>query len=257
MQPRKSTAGRKRGSARDSSEDGDLSSQTAEQQGSLEGEQLKSQRRKIMRRTSDLESETDLEYYTKVVRGEHRLVMLKIAGDGSCLFASIVHQLEGHDIRSGAHRIAVQRLRREIVDFLALNWRRYEQQILAEATALNAEWPNEDQKEAVIERHIRKLRKPRTWGGCEVIAATTDKLRIIVRLFTSLSEPMVFDGSQGGECREAMIFYNGEDHYDSIVGFGWSQTGPSQREARSVIGNLAGWRFMYGLNEDVVYNLNL
>lgn len=153
-------------------------------------------------------------YYHIVTSYGDNLKMLPVPGDGNCLFASIVHQLENLDSKSPSHKPAVIELRRKSVDYLERHWMEYELQILAEAVKRRMIWPNEQQKVEIIRKHINNLREDGFWAGSEVISAIADMRKTPIKVFTRRGVPMVFGEHYPG--RVARIFFSG-DHYDSVV----------------------------------------
>lgn len=115
-------------------------------------------------------------YYQVFTSNYDHLKILRIPPDGNCLFGSIVHQLENLDIRSSGHKKSVADLRRRCVNFLEQHWTRYENSIISEAVNRQEQWPADEFKEAFIEKQIEALRKDRTWGGSDILAAASDML---------------------------------------------------------------------------------
>lgn len=156
-------------------------------------------------------------YYQVFTSNYDHLKILRIPPDGNCLFGSIVHQLENLDIRSSGHKKSVADLRRRCVNFLEQHWTRYENSIISEAVNRQEQWPADEFKEAFIEKQIEALRKDRTWGGSEILAAASDMLEKKIKVFTKRLPPITFGEVGGYPGRTLRIFLNGTNHYDSVV----------------------------------------
>lgn len=109
------------------------------------------------------------------------------------------------------------RSRSQCVNFLEQHWTRYENSIISEAVNRQEQWPADEFKEAFIEKQIEALRKDRTWGGSEILAAASDMLETKIKVFTKRLPPITFGEVGGYPGRTLRIFFNGTNHYDSVV----------------------------------------
>lgn len=73
--------------------------------------------------------ETTFTMKFEVPGGTRSLDVVKIDTDGSCLFGALAHQLFGCELASEAHKQAVQKLRKDIVDFIRSNLDVFENEI--------------------------------------------------------------------------------------------------------------------------------
>lgn len=149
--------------------------------------------------------------------------VLKIEGDGNCLFASLVHQL--HDVKTNSqeHKKLTTDLRQEVVQHIRENIVRYKQAI---KSRLNYDGKNID--EACV-TYLEKLSEEGHWGGPETILATSNMYNVNVLVFDEKAPFYLSTGFNPNYSRTIFLAYRigstqGPDgnakrnHYDTICG---------------------------------------
>lgn len=114
----------------------------------------------------------------------HNLDVLKIPGDGNCLFAAFVHQIHLVKLNSTEHKVFTTELRQKVVNHIKQNLESYVRAIkgrLQEKSELATKSP--DYTIAECESFIEELAKPNFWGGAETIRAVSEIHKVNVVAF--------------------------------------------------------------------------
>lgn len=99
--------------------------------------------------------------------------VIKMKGDGNCLFHTLAHQLDCTD-KPLNHKI----LRKEIVDYLKLNVTKYELAITS-----HHEYKGEKNTEGCVKLLCEKLSQSGVWGGIESLLAASQIYRVNILIF--------------------------------------------------------------------------
>lgn len=108
-------------------------------------------------------------------RGD-RYWLLKIPGDGDCLFGSIVHQVYGVTPKHPMFKTHSHQARLTAVDEIRSHLPYYYDQIACHA---NDEFPADCSIEDKVEWYLAKLESSGFWGGEESIAALANRYQVI------------------------------------------------------------------------------
>lgn len=141
--------------------------------------------------------------------------LIRIPGDGNCLFNALIHQLCFLDgvSRWESH----QDLRIEVVKFIRENLDRFSFQLQDSIfDALNIKVDNNNAN-SLVQVFLDKLCTEGFWGGAEVIAAFCELTLLQVNVYSLGNNfPTRFFPSSSEPRNIANIYYSG-NHYDSLV----------------------------------------
>lgn len=145
-----------------------------------------------------------------------------IPADGSCLFSAIVHQHFYLSVGSEEHVLKGLQLRKEIVDHIKANVKRFQSEILG---SLFKDDTYVDDPEAACKQFIERLPEPGTWGGAESLRAFSECFSTNVIVFNENGD--VYFGSPFNPSYQHVITlaYRVKKnsypllryHYDSVV----------------------------------------
>lgn len=111
-------------------------------------------------------------------------------------------------------------LRKQVACFIACHVNEYQNAILAEMPPANFEMKaggESNQAEEVIRNYVQELEKDGTWAGTETILAITKMFQCNIRIHNPLYNAILFTGGTGREDRTIELYYNGCNHYDSML----------------------------------------
>lgn len=167
------------------------------------------------------------------VKIDGRLVnfdVLKIHGDGNCLFAAFVHQIHLVRINSNEHKVFTIELRQKVVNHIEENFERYIHPIKGRIIE-EYELKNETAPDITVDActsFVARLAKPNDcWGGAETIQAVSEihKVNVVVfnekgdlyfpRRFDKIYKRTVFLAFRLSQARgkSGRLHHN---HYDSV-----------------------------------------
>lgn len=93
-----------------------------------------------------------------------------------------------------------------------------------ETIGRGGQWPvqEEQAQELLIDKYLDNLEREGVWAGSESLMAISDILNLRIRVYSEGCDPLEFGEAEqeGDEQKQVVrVFYNGEDHYDSICTF--------------------------------------
>lgn len=167
------------------------------------------------------EAITEMEFQLNVKR---TVQLVKIVGDGNCLFASLAHQIFLNKVNSEEHIRSANDLRKRVVEHIGEHFDRFRQIIKWRLIEIKEENKNLD--EADMEKETRSfvensLRDSKCWGGTESLKAISEIEKVNILVFSEDDKcyfPFEFDLNYK---RIVYIAYrlnsnNVRDHYDSV-----------------------------------------
>jgi hypothetical protein len=95
-----------------------------------------------------------------------KIEILKIPGDGNCLFATVCTQLYGTIPRNVQHHQKITMLRKLVSSHILKHPEIYQSSLLAAATEAFP-YPTNESDNAIISRFIDGLKEDGFWGGVE------------------------------------------------------------------------------------------
>lgn len=157
----------------------------------------------------------------KIDDRSYQINVLKIKGDGSCLFASVIHQLECVKVDTEEHFKQTAALRQKVVQHIKENIDKYKQTILCRDD-VTVKDKNEDK---ACEEFLDELSKSTFWGGMESLLAVANLYSVNIFVFNEKGpcyfatgfnpefKQIIFLGYRIGLIKNKKNTYN---HYDSI-----------------------------------------
>ncbi|XP_063219784.1 uncharacterized protein LOC134529523 isoform X2 [Bacillus rossius redtenbacheri] len=151
-----------------------------------------------------------------------RFRVVRIPGDGSCLFHALCHQLTGADPSSPAAWERAQQLRRYVVRHIRDHLDDYRVQLEDTLAELAPRYGRPDQAgrfpDEAVDRYLRDLgRAGGSWGGLETLQAVAALYQIEVVVHQHMRRPVIVRPLIGRPTRaRAHVLYSGV-HYDSLV----------------------------------------
>lgn len=148
--------------------------------------------------------------------------LVKINGDGNCLFGSLVSQLNAGNTNMSEFDLQVKDLRRNVVDYIRENKNRFRYvikgRILDDVDDGGNDLPNDDDIDKAIDKFIEeKLTQNGYWGGMETIVAVTEMFGVNILVFNE---------------NEAAYFPNGfKDEYQRTIFLAYRLSQNSKSEA--------------------------
>lgn len=105
-----------------------------------------------------------------------------ISPDGDCLFAAIVHQLNGEKIDSVSHKNSTAALKKEVIEYIKDNINTFEQFLKGRVLEYKSEKEIKDINVEFLAFLDDRLPKGLSWGGGETMKAVTKlhKVNIVV-----------------------------------------------------------------------------
>lgn len=164
----------------------------------------------------------------------------RITGDGHCLFASLLHQLNGSLQDGDAHAAQVAALRQRVVQHIraqlvgpeAENWT---ETLRTTVNGLVHRYPqyegDQEVDDGVRIHNFLEALLDREWGGSETMRAVAEMEHVNVTMHTEAGfHPLVFSPPGGNATRDLAVVYRlapaGEEddgplwnHYDSVMHF--------------------------------------
>lgn len=152
------------------------------------------------------------------------LQLVKIPGDGNCLFASLCHQVFAYGVNSNAHREAVANLGQDVVTFLWTN-KDLTKVRHAVMTRISDEWPSlrRASYEAKLNTVLGYLQVSGHWGGEETLVAVMELFQVSITVYYQDSMVSTFVPISGTPIKDLKVFYSLKfgsrteyNHYDSV-----------------------------------------
>lgn len=162
------------------------------------------------------------------------LRVIKIKGDGNCMFSCLAHQMFGHKVNSSEHEDATNSLREAAVKFIRENFKDFmfelKGRVLEERDIQKTrkgqrkmvEWKDITEKDC--ENYVMTLSNSKTYGGAESIKALSRIHRVNIVVFYELGPhyyPLSFDRNFDRTLfmayRLANRSNNQWNHYDSVA----------------------------------------
>lgn len=155
---------------------------------------------------------------------KHQITVSTIPADGSCLFGSIVHQLNHYKIGSPEHKVATIELRKDVVNFIKKDFPFFMQSLKDRVKCDDKTQIEKKCRDFVA----RSLSKDNCWGSTETILAVSRMLSVNIIVFDACGPCYLrtdFDfsynkclliayssyGQSSSQCLE-------KNHYDSVTG---------------------------------------
>lgn len=178
-------------------------------------------------------SDRQSQMYFVVGKAPRKLTVATIAGDGNCMFSSLVHQIFLHPINSKKHKDAAKKLRADVVEHI-LNPKNFplflhdlKDRVYDNNNTTDNKISDIEAECKIFVRHV--LSKNKTWGGTETLLATSDLYSTNIIIFNE--DSTCFKIKRAGKIfeRSIAIAYRfglndqGErmrNHYDSVCDIG-------------------------------------
>lgn len=156
---------------------------------------------------------------------QHKLSVVKMPGDGSCLFHSITHQLFGHKACSVQHQKASKQLRQEVVKHIKAHFSSYESELKGRVYETVNEDKIEDMNSECLFILNNCLPDNSFYGGSETLKAVCDMHHVNILVF--MEENTCYFSSVFNEIydRTLILAYRSNamegnekiyNHYDSV-----------------------------------------
>lgn len=146
---------------------------------------------------------------------KHKVEVAIIDGDGSCLFASIIHQLESIQLNSQQHKQLAKELRVEVVNYLRENATKKQLEGFVHAANDNLQESELKQKCGTF---LKDLLDDREWGGEETMWAVTRLKRVNIVVFSqnNNNNGCRYYDFHNEYARTICVAYVGGCHYNSV-----------------------------------------
>lgn len=129
---------------------------------------------------------------------EGSLVILKIPGDGNCLFTALAHQIWSQIPGTEQNELHTRTLRRLVVSYYREKIHTFGERLLPQAQAIFPELVGMLSPAELVEHYLNQLSKPQFWGGEETIRAVATVFGYKVKVYTEHSSHIVI-GDTGRE----------------------------------------------------------
>lgn len=126
---------------------------------------------------------TEQMQYEVIENEPHQLELASIAGDASCMFGAIVHQLFGFQINSDEHRQATSQLRQDVCQYIPEHFKSFVAALQDRVSDIDHLQQMEDIYEAQLIFVDDYLTSEDVWGGQETIQAVHEMFRVNIFVF--------------------------------------------------------------------------
>jgi Holliday junction resolvase RusA-like endonuclease len=150
---------------------------------------------------------------------EGPIKILKIPGDGNCLFSSISVKLYDTKPGSQQHTQKTKMLRKLASDHIIKNMPVYWEnlQIVAREAFPNSKEDNN----ALVKKYADSLTKDGFWGGEAAIHAITNIFKTKISIIQADTPTLVFEPTGGITLNSIHLYFSGEgntkNHYDAVI----------------------------------------
>lgn len=156
-----------------------------------------------------------------------KLTVIKIASDGNCMYASIAHQLFGHEVGSADHENAAASLRKATVEHINENFDEFSYELKGRVLEEREAKGTKNRKNVTendCKKFLKQLTKKSTFGGAESFKAISRMHSVNILVFVE-SEVHYFPiGFNSNYDKTVFIAYrlipgsqNVRNHYDSVA----------------------------------------
>lgn len=162
----------------------------------------------------------------------HWLELAKIAGDGSCLFGAITHQLFGYKINSDEHVQATRQLRQNVVHYISEHLSTFEGALLDQVSDHSDLSQMEDFRRACQIFVNDYLSRDNVWGGQETIQAAQEMFSVNILVFREPNSYNYVHRFDEPNTRILLLAYRlgstsnplSHNHYDSVCNIDTDET---------------------------------